>query len=383
MNFDFSLFEAYCKDYWKENKTYQVDLKSTRPKYYILDMFPYPSGSGLHVGHPLGYIASDIVARWKRMCGFHVLHPMGFDAFGLPAEQYAIQTGVHPKDSTETNINRYIDQLDNIGFNYDWSRSVNTSDPKYYKWTQWIFLKLFDHYYDTESNSAKSINLLKLHFEQFGTSNLQAAHSFEGQFTPEEWKRKSLYEKEDILMNFRLAYRKVSYVNWCEALSTVLANDEIKDGVSERGGHPVEKKPMMQWALRITAYADRLLSDLDSLQWSDALKTMQRNWIGKSSGAQIYFSTEEGQSEIEIYTTRPDTIYGVSFLVLAPEHSMIKSITRKENLDEVNQYIEQVSSRSEVERQTEGKNVSGVFSGTYAIHPFTGEKFQFGLLNMF
>ena len=374
MNFDFSLFEAYCKDYWKENKTYQVDLKSTRPKYYILDMFPYPSGSGLHVGHPLGYIASDIVARWKRMCGFHVLHPMGFDAFGLPAEQYAIQTGVHPKDSTETNINRYIDQLDNIGFNYDWSRSVNTSDPKYYKWTQWIFLKLFDHYYDTESNSAKSINLLKLHFEQFGTSNLQAAHSFEGQFTPEEWKRKSLYEKEDILMNFRLAYRKVSYVNWCEALSTVLANDEIKDGVSERGGHPVEKKPMMQWALRITAYADRLLSDLDSLQWSDALKTMQRNWIGKSSGAQIYFSTEEGQNEIEIYTTRPDTIYGVSFLVLAPEHSMIKSITRKENLDEVNQYIEQVSSRSEVERQTEGKNVSGVFSGTYAIHPFTGEK---------
>jgi leucyl-tRNA synthetase len=374
MEFNHRETEAKWKKKWKEEQTYKVDNEFSKPKYYVLDMFPYPSGAGLHVGHPLGYIASDIVARFKKMKGFNVLHPMGFDAFGLPAEQYAIQTGIHPIKSTTDNINRYREQLINIGLNFDWNREVNTSDISYYRWTQWIFLKLYSHYYDNKVRAAKKIEDLISHFNQFGNSNLHAASNQDFTFTSEQWKNYSLKEQDEILMNYRLAYRKQAYVNWCEALGTVLANDEIKDGVSERGGHPVEKRPMLQWALRITAYAERLLEDLDSVEWSDALKNMQRNWIGKSTGARIFFPIQDHADKLEVFTTRPDTIFGAAFIVLAPEHPLIPLIVSNENKTEVTAYLNYTQKRSERERQSETRKVTGVFSGVYALHPITNKQ---------
>lgn len=363
--------EPKWRQKWVDESLYKISNESVKPKYYVLDMFPYPSGAGLHVGHPLGYIASDIFARYKRLKGFNVLHPMGYDAFGLPAEQYAIQTGVHPAVSTDENIKRYREQLDNIGFSFDWSREVKTSDPSYYKWTQWIFLQLYHHYYDLSENKAKPIKELISSFEKFGSAYIRSYHSHDSDFTAKEWAEMSPKQKDDTLMNYRLAYRKTGYVNWCEALGTVLANDEVKDGLSERGGHPVEKKAMMQWSLRITAYAERLLQDLDTLEWSDALKSMQRNWIGRSEGAQMFFEIVGHEEKLEIFTTRPDTIFGATYLVLAPEHDLVKKITTIEQNENVKAYLEYVSSRSEIDRMSEVKEVSGVFTGAYAKHPFT------------
>ncbi|MBP7273216.1 MAG: leucine--tRNA ligase [Saprospiraceae bacterium] len=363
--------EKKWQQYWKQNNTYLVTNQSTKPKYYILDMFPYPSGAGLHVGHPLGYIASDIVARFKRLQGYNVLHPMGYDAFGLPAEQYAIDTGIHPVDSTATNIARYREQLDNIGFSFDWSREVQTSDPSYYKWTQWIFLALFEHYYDKTADKALPINHLIQEFEKNGSNGINAAHSFEGDFSAEQWKAMSAKEKDDILMNYRLAYRKVGFVNWCEALGTVLANDEVKDGFSVRGGFPVTKKAMLQWSLRTTAYAERLLNGLDNLDWSEALKAMQRNWIGRSEGAKLFFEIVGNTERVEIFTTRIDTIFGATFMVLAPEHNIVSNITTSEQKEKIESYLQYVASRSERERQAEVKKVTGEFTGAYALNPFT------------
>ena len=360
--------ENKWKKYWEENSIYRVSNQSDKPKYYVLDMFPYPSGAGLHVGHPLGYIASDIYARYKRLKGFNVLHPMGYDAFGLPAEQYALQTGVHPAISTERNIKRYREQLNNIGLSFDWSREVITSDPKYYKWTQWIFLQLFKHYYDTKEEKARPISELIEQFEKQGNTNISASSNQRKTFTAEEWKNMSRAEKEKTLMNYRLAYRQVTYVNWCEALGTVLSNDEVKDGVSERGGHPVVRKPMVQWLLRITAYAERLLNDLQELDWSDAMKKMQSNWIGRSEGARLFFPLQNSEEKIEIFTTRPDTIFGATFMVLAPEHPLVQKITDKSQKPEVEKYLNYVSARSERERQAE-KNITGVFTGAYALNP--------------
>ncbi|MEO1409335.1 MAG: class I tRNA ligase family protein [Bacteroidota bacterium] len=366
--------EKKWKDYWTEHKIYQTNNDSDRPKYYVLDMFPYPSGSGLHVGHPLGYIASDIFARYKRLRGFNVLHPMGYDAFGLPAEQYAIETGVHPADSTAANIARYRQQLDNLGFSFDWERQVTTSDPKFYRWTQWIFLQLFDHYYDRESDRAEPIADLLRRFETEGNGGVRAATNEESTFSAEEWKGYSAAKRDEILMNYRLAYRKVAYVNWCEALGTVLANDEVKDGVSERGGYPVERRPMLQWSLRITAYAERLLRDLDTVEWSEALKTQQRNWIGRSEGAQVFFAIDGSDQQIEIFTTRPDTIFGATFMVLAPEHPLVDQLTSAEQAADVAAYRSYASSRSERERMAEVKEVTGCFIGAYAINPFTEQR---------
>ncbi len=367
-------FEPKWKKYWEDHKIYKVDNKSERPKYYVLDMFPYPSGAGLHVGHPLGYIASDIFARYKRMKGFNVLHPMGYDAFGLPAEQYALQTGVHPAVSTNKNIERYREQLDNLGFSFDWGREVRTCDPSFYMWTQWIFLQLFDHYYDNQADRARPVAELKERFEKEGSIGLDAACSEAIHFTAEEWKAMSAKEQSDVLMNYRLAYRKLTYVNWCEALGTVLANDEVKDGVSERGGYPVERKPMLQWSLRITAYAERLLNDLKDLEWSEAMKKMQSNWIGRSTGAQLFFDIEGSDRKIEIYTTRPDTIFGATFMVVAPEHDWLPEITTPEQKTEIEDYLEYVKSRSERERMAETKEVTGAFTGSYAVNPFNGGK---------
>ncbi len=374
MGYNPSEIESKWKSFWTENQTYKVSESTDKPKYYVLDMFPYPSGAGLHVGHPLGYIATDIFSRYKVMKGFNVLHPMGFDAFGLPAEQYAIQTGVHPADSTEKNIEQYRKQLDNLGFNYDWSRSVKTCDPSYYKWTQWIFIQLFKSFYHTKNDKAEGIDVLIQYFEENGNINVPAYHSDLTEFDATDWKAFSAKEKDDILMNYRLAYRKVSYVNWCEALGTVLANDEVKDGLSERGGHPVERKAMMQWSLRITAFAERLLNDMNQLEWSDSLKAMQKNWIGKSEGAQLFFDLEYGGDRIEVFTTRPDTIFGASFMVLAPEHDLVQKITTDEQRSAVDSYIEYASNRSERERMSEVKEISGAFTGSYAINPFNGQK---------
>ena len=358
---------------WKSEGTYKVLNDSSKPKYYVLDMFPYPSGAGLHVGHPLGYIASDIYSRYKRQQGFNVLHPMGYDAFGLPAEQYAIQTGVHPSVSTAKNIEGFRQQMDNIGFSFDWSREINTSDPSYYKWTQWIFLQLFDHYYDKKANKALPITDLVSQFECTGTEKLDAACSKIHTFSAAEWQSFTPLQKEDILMDFRLAYRKTGFVNWCEALGTVLANDEVKDGVSERGGYPVVQKAMKQWSLRTTAYAERLLSDLETVEWSESLKIMQRNWIGKSEGAKVIFKLQDSSSSIEVFTTRPDTLFGVTFMVLAPEHDLVKEITTNEQKSAVEAYIKYTESRTERDRQSEVKKVSGAFTGSYAIHPITNE----------
>ena len=367
--------ENKWKEYWKENKVYKVENpkpgQTEKPKFFVLDMFPYPSGSGLHVGHPLGYIASDIFSRYKRMKGFNVLHPMGYDAFGLPAEQYAIQTGVHPAISTEENVQRYRSQLDNLGFSFDWDREVNTSEPTYYKWTQWIFIQLFEHYYDNEAQKSLPITDLIRRFSHEGNARINAATTQEDVFSAEEWNEKTASEKDEILMNYRLAYRKTSYVNWCEELGTVLANDEVKDGVSERGGYPVERKAMLQWSLRITAYAERLIKDLEKLEWSDALKAMQRNWIGRSEGAQLFFEIVNNTEKIEVFTTRPDTIFGATFMVLAPEHPLVSQLTTPDQKEEVAAYLDYVNSRSERERMSEVKEVTGVFLGSYALNPFT------------
>ncbi|MCX7745049.1 MAG: leucine--tRNA ligase [Flavobacteriales bacterium] len=380
MDYPFNEIEKKWQKYWDEHKTFAASNHSNKPKYYVLDMFPYPSGAGLHVGHPLGYIASDIVARYKRLQGYNVLHPMGFDAFGLPAEQYAIQTGKHPAETTAINIKRYIEQLKNIGFAYDWDRMVNTSDPQYYRWTQWIFLQLFHHWYDRNLQKARPILELIRIFEQQGNQGYHQqmlSGNVEGVtqiFTADEWKGYSEQTKQNILMNYRLAYQSFAYVNWCEALGTVLANDEVKDGVSERGGHPVERRQMRQWFLRITEYADRLYEDLDQLDWSDSMKEMQRNWIGKSEGLLIRFALKDHPEKLDIFTTRPDTIFGVSFMVLAPESEWVTLLTTANQKEAVSAYVNEAKNRSERERQADVKRVTGVFTGSYAIHPFTRQE---------
>ncbi|HQP01033.1 MAG TPA: leucine--tRNA ligase [Bacteroidia bacterium] len=374
MDYQFRETEKKWQQYWAANKTFKVENKSDKPKFYVLDMFPYPSGAGLHVGHPLGYIASDIYSRFKRLNGFNVLHPMGYDSFGLPAEQYAIQTGQHPAITTEANINRYREQLDKMGFSFDWDREVRTSDPAYYKWTQWIFLKLFNAWYNNKRNCAESIDTLISEFEKNGNNDIRAVHDEIENFTAAQWKSFDEAEKSRILMAYRLAYLGEAYVNWCPALGTVLANDEVKDGLSERGGHPVERKLMKQWSMRITAYAERLLQGLEDIDWSDSLKEAQRNWIGKSEGTTIKFSLQDSAEFIEVFTTRPDTLFGVSFVTLAPEHELVDKITSSSQRAEVQDYVTKTKNRSERERQAEVTRISGVFTGSYVIHPFTGNK---------
>jgi leucyl-tRNA synthetase len=361
---------------WSDKKTYKTTEDTSKPKYYVLDMFPYPSGAGLHVGHPLGYIASDIIARYKRNNGFNVLHPMGYDSFGLPAEQYAIQTGQHPAITTEQNIARYRDQLDQIGFSFDWDREVRTSDPRYYKWTQWIFKQVYNSWYNQKTNKAASIDSLVNEFATNGNIQVQAVCDETTAFTAAEWNSWDAKKQQATLMNYRLAYLADSWVNWCPALGTVLANDEVKDGVSERGGHPVEQKLMRQWSMRITAYAQRLLDGLDTIDFSDSLKEQQRNWIGRSKGASVFFEIAEHTHKIEVFTTRPDTIYGVSFMVLAPEHELVDVITTTAQKEKIENYKKQAAAKSERDRQANVKNISGAFTGAYALHPFTGEKIQ-------
>ncbi|MFT5778205.1 MAG: leucyl-tRNA synthetase [Crocinitomicaceae bacterium] len=376
MEYNFREIEAKWRKHWAENKTFKVDENSDLPKYYVLDMFPYPSGAGLHVGHPLGYIASDIFARYKRLKGFNVLHPMGYDSFGLPAEQYAIQTGQHPLTTTTENVIRYRDQLDQIGFSFDWDREVRTSSPEYYKWTQWIFKQLFNSYYNTESDKAESIDLLVETFEKSGSESVKASSDFEGSFTANEWLAYSEKEKEKTLQEFRLAFLADSWVNWCPELGTVLANDEVVNGVSERGGHPVEQKLMRQWSMRIKAYAERLLTGLETIDWTDSIKDIQRNWIGKSIGASVQFGIDGSEKVIEVFTTRPDTIFGASFMVLAPEHPFVDEITTEEYADGIADYKRSASLKSERDRQADVKNITGQFTGAYALHPFTGDKIQ-------
>lgn len=371
MEYNFRELEQHWKQFWKEKEVYKADNYSKAPKCYVLDMFPYPSGAGLHVGHPLGYIASDIYARYKKMQGFNVLHPMGFDAFGLPAEQYALETGQHPAVTTEKNIARYKEQLDNIGFNYDWSRQVITSDPDYYKWTQWIFLQLFQSWFDREKQQARPISELITLFEKEGNVAVACPGDEQLSFSAADWRGKEEMEKRAVLMQYRNAFLDYAEVWWCEALGTVLANDEVVNGVSERGGHPVERRRMRQWFLRITEFADRLLQSLDRLEWSEAMKEMQRNWIGRSEGAQIRFAVQDLPCNIEVFTTRPDTIFGADFIVLAPEHELVSAITTAAQLDEISRYQAYVKSRSERERMAE-KKISGCFTGAYAVHPFNG-----------
>ncbi|MFZ4544345.1 MAG: leucine--tRNA ligase [Saprospiraceae bacterium] len=367
--------EKKWQQYWRDHETYKVSNNSAKPKFYILDMFPYPSGSGLHVGHPLGYIASDIFARYKRLSGFNVLHPMGYDSFGLPAEQYAIQTGTHPAVTTEKNIARYREQLDNIGFSFDWSREVRTSEPDYYKWTQWIFMQLFNHYYDKNEDKALPITALIANFAKSGNTNVNAVCDEDTPiFSAEEWNAMSEKEQQLMLLKYRFTFPEESFVNWCAALGTVLSNDEVKDGLSERGGYPVERKLMKQWSMRITAYADRLIQGLDQINWSDSLKEQQRNWIGRSQGASVRFSAEDNSYQIEVFTTRADTIYGVSFMVLAPEHELVNTITTAAQKEEVENYQKWAASRSERDRMAETKKVSGAFTGAYCINPFNGAK---------
>ena len=371
MEYNFQDIEARWKTYWAEQQIYKTTNDGSRPKFYVLDMFPYPSGAGLHVGHPLGYIASDIFARYKRMQGYNVLHPMGYDAFGLPAEQYAIETGQHPATTTEQNIARYRAQLDNIGFSYDWSRSFKTSDPSYYKWTQWIFEQLFHAYYDRKKDRAQPIDGLVKMFEKEGNTNAPAPTDEGLCFSKEQWRGYTLAEQRNILMKYRLAYLDYAEVWWCEALGTVLANDEVVNGVSERGGHPVIRKKMRQWALRITEYAERLLRGLEGLDWTEAMKDMQRNWIGKSQGAEITFDIKDSREQITVFTTRPDTIFGVNFMVLAPEHPLVGQITAPDYVTGVAEYKLYVQKRSERDRMAETKHITGAFTGAYAVHPFT------------
>ncbi len=377
MDYDFRKIEAYWREYWKNNKTFRAQNVSEKPKYYVLDMFPYPSGAGLHVGHPLGYIASDIYARYKRLQGFNVLHPMGFDAYGLPAEQYAIQTGRHPALTTQKNIERYRHQLDLIGFSFDWDREVRTCDPAYYKWTQWVFIRLFHSWYSKKEQKALPDTQLVERLEKEGNASLleEAACTPHPVFSAQDWAGYDAKRRSDILMNYRLAFLSDTMVNWCPRLGTVLANDEVVNGLSERGGFPVERKLMKQWSLRITAYAQRLLDGLEGLQWSDSLKEMQRNWIGRSVGAEVRFAIDgkPGKS-LTVFTTRPDTLFGVSFMVLCPEHEEIVNLTSAGQKTEVEAYVKYARNRTERERQAEVNKVSGVFTGSYALHPFTGEK---------
>ncbi len=391
MFYDHQQIEKKWQKYWESNQTYKTSDSTDKPKFYVLDMFPYPSGAGLHVGHPLGYIASDIYARYKRHQGYNVLHPVGYDSFGLPAEQYAIQTGQHPAVTTEQNITRYEEQLRKIGFSFDWSREVRTSDASYYKWTQWIFIQLFHSWYNKQTDKAESTETLIKHFEEKGTQGLNANQNEELNFTAEEWKSASEIDKEDILLNYRLSFRAETTVNWCPALGTVLANDEIKDGKSERGGYPVFQKKMMQWSMRISAYSERLLQGLKALDWPQPLKDAQEYWIGKSQGAQVQFlvdglelevdDSENVESQkpttnkfVEVFTTRPDTIFGATFMVLAPENPLVENITTAEQKTEVNTYIEETSKKTERDRMSDVKNVSGAFTGSYAINPFSGRK---------
>jgi leucyl-tRNA synthetase len=374
MRYDFNTIEKKWQDYWSKNKTFKAENNSEKPKYYVLDMFPYPSGAGLHVGHPLGYIASDIYARYKRHKGFNVLHPQGYDSFGLPAEQYAIQTGQHPAITTEENIKTYRRQLDQIGFSFDWSREVRTSDPKYYKWTQWIFIQLFNSWYNNDSDKAEDISELVKIFESEGNTQVNAACDDDTEmFTDKEWNTYTSEEQQGILLKYRLTYLAETEVNWCPALGTVLANDEIVNGVSERGGHPVIRKKMTQWSMRISAYAERLLKGLETIDWPDPLKEMQRNWIGKSVGASVIFRVKDHDANIEVFTTRPDTIFGATFMTLAPEHDLVEKITTPEQKAMVNAYVEATSRRSERDRMADVKTISGVFTGAYAEHPFSKE----------
>ncbi|HOO94936.1 MAG TPA: leucine--tRNA ligase [Proteiniphilum sp.] len=371
MDYNFGEIEKRWQQYWADHKTYKVTEDGTKPKFYVLDMFPYPSGAGLHVGHPLGYIASDIFSRFKRLQGFNVLHPMGYDAYGLPAEQYAIQTGQHPAVTTEQNIARYREQLDKIGFSYDWDREVRTCDPDYYKWTQWAFIRMFHSYYCNQANQARPIAELEQVFSQQGSEGLDLACSEPMNFTAAEWNAMSEKEQQQILMNYRIAYLGDTMVNWCPQLGTVLANDEVSEGLSIRGGYPVEQKKMRQWCLRVSAYAPRLLEGLEKVAWSDSLKETQRNWIGRSEGAVMHFSTTSGVT-FDIFTTRADTIFGVTFMVLAPESELVEQLTTPEQRDAVKKYIEKTGKKTERERIAD-RSVSGVFSGAYAAHPFTGE----------
>lgn len=373
MEYNFKQIESRWQQRWRERKTYRVEVDPSRPKFYVLDMFPYPSGAGLHVGHPLGYIASDIFARYKRLKGFNVLHPMGYDAFGLPAEQYAIQTGQHPAVTTERNIARYREQLDKIGFSFDWEREVRTCDPAYYKWTQWAFLKMYDHYYCNLRRQARPVAELIAAFETDGTEGVDAACTREMHFTAAEWNGWDEARREQVLQNYRLAFRADTQVNWCPKLGTVLANDEVRDGLSVRGGYPVEQKRMKQWLLRVTAYAQRMLDGLERLAWSDSLKEIQRNWIGRSEGAQVFFDIAGSERKLEIFTTRPDTIFGVTFMVIAPEHAWVDELTTPENRAAVEEYVRQAGKRSERERIAETRRVSGVATGSYATNPFTGK----------
>ena len=394
MEYNFTEIEPKWQRYWRDQKTYHVDNNSDKPHFYVLDMFPYPSGAGLHVGHPLGYIASDIYARYKRLRGYNVLHPMGYDAYGLPAEQYAIQTGQHPAVTTEQNIKRYREQLDKIGFSFDWDREVRTCDPAYYKWTQWTFIQLFNHYYDNTLQKAQPISALEERFAQSGSDNLDAACTEPLSFTAAEWNALDESRRQEVLMNYRLAYLADIAVNWCPELGTVLANDEVVGGLSVRGGYPVERKLMRQWSLRITAYSQRLVDGLEKVEWTDSLKEIQRNWIGRSEGAAVWFPLDvptnanvlpgaqahmpqfdpQPAPSFEIFTTRPDTIFGVTFMVLCPEHELISEITTPDHKEEVEAYVTWAKNRSERERQAEVKKVSGVFTGAYAINPLTQEK---------
>ena len=376
MDYNFKEIERKWQSFWAADHTFRAEIDSSKPKYYVLDMFPYPSGAGLHVGHPLGYIASDIYSRYKRLCGFNVLHPMGYDAFGLPAEQYAIQTGQHPAVTTEKNIARYREQMDRIGFSYDWSREVRTCDPEYYKWTQWAFLQMFACWYDNVQQKARPIAELEAAFAQGGSSAVDAACGDVEPFTAEQWNAFDEKQKADVLMQYRIAYQGETAVNWCPALGTVLANDEVKEGYSVRGGHPVEQKKMTQWQLRVSAYAGRLLDDLDGLDWTDSLKDMQRNWIGKSQGAEMVFKVSNGSEEYDmtIFTTRADTVFGVTFMVLAPESEWVEKLTTSEQKAAVEEYLAMAKKKTERERMTETKKVSGVFSGSYAVNPLTGDK---------
>ncbi|MDD2964810.1 MAG: leucine--tRNA ligase [Bacteroidales bacterium] len=382
MDYNFREIEPKWQRRWSEQKTFKADNQSDKPKYYVLDMFPYPSGAGLHVGHPLGYIASDIFSRYKRLQGFNVLHPMGYDAYGLPAEQYAIQTGTHPEITTNKNIARYREQMDKIGFSFDWDREVRTCDPAYYKWTQWTFIQLFNHYYNRTLDKAVPVSDLVKHFDAAGSQGIDAACDPHVSFSAQEWRSMSEKEQQEMLMNYRLAYLSDSWVNWCSELGTVLANDEVSNGLSVRGGHPVERKLMRQWSLRISAYAQRLLDGLEQIDWSDSLKEIQKNWIGRSEGCELEFALVPGKSEseapaggvIKVFTTRPDTLFGVTFMVVAPEHEMVTQLTTPEHAQAVEQYTAWAKNRSERERMTEVKQVSGQFTGSYAVNPLTGNQ---------
>ena len=373
MEYNFREIEQKWQRIWEEEGTYRVTEDPSKPKYYVLDMFPYPSGAGLHVGHPLGYIASDIISRYMRHKGYNVLHPMGYDAYGLPAEQYAIQTGQHPEITTEQNTSRYTAQLKNIGFSYDWSRTLKTSDPEYFKWTQWAFIQMFEHYYDTDQDKAMPISVLVAHFEQYGTEGVHASETEPLSFTAEDWNSWGERRQQETLMNYRIAYLGETMVNWCPALGTVLANDEVSEGLSVRGGYPVIQKMMKQWCLRVSAYAERLLEGLKNLNWSNALKETQRNWIGRSSGAEVDFKIKGTDETITVFTTRAETLFGVTFMVLAPESDLVEKLTTAEQKAEVDAYLDRTRHRTERERMID-RSVTGVFTGAYALHPITGKE---------